>query len=203
MATIDSTPNMKSNQSFFDFDIDIHIKYYKPLINTWQYYSKYNEETNNVNDLNSLPIVILYNFMTGKIPKEPANVDKYKRLFDAGYIVSKSNQTSAENEYVNLVVSTMSENDLEAYLPAIPNDLKKLGEKLDETMYKLNKPLFPKHLQEVCRLMNQNTMTKGDFRFFVLKSLLKRGVLKPLKKQQLPTVNMIMFCDTLPEQAVL
>ena len=46
----------------------------------------------------------LYEFMTGKITKDTVHADKFKRLFDKGYLATKGN-----SEYVNIIVTTLSQ----------------------------------------------------------------------------------------------
>ena len=137
----------------------------------------------------------MYEFLTGKITKDPVYADKYKRLFDKGYIAAKG-----ELIYVNMIVTALSQNDFCNMLPAMPETLKSAGKELDAEIYKINKKLYPSHMQDLCRAQSQNCLSNNSVRTRVLEQLTSTGMLKPLTEHQKHSVNTIMFCDVLPKQ---
>jgi len=142
----------------------------------------------------SMDYEYLYEYMTGRITKEPVHADKFKRLFDKGYLVTKG-----DSEYVNIIVTTLSQNDFTDMLPAIPNELKTLCEDVDKEVFTIVKAHFPPHMQDLCRIRFANCMARNDNRVRVLEQLIASGILKPLTASQKLSVNTIMFCDTLPK----
>ena len=144
----------------------------------------------------------------GNLPKDVSNVKIYERLYQEGFLASKTSRKSKSSieknvdentDYFNIVMTTFSDKELTDLLPPIPKKLKKIGKELDDEMFRINKIYYPPHLQDLCRIMNQNTLKYKTFRVYILEALLKRGVLKPLKRKQRKTANMIVFTDVLPK----
>ena len=163
-------------------------------ISVWQFFSHYDDRQGDFTQWTQKIFFTLYDFISGRINKDLANLDKYISLFDKGFIVSKKN-----TDIVNMIVTNYTESEFQSLLPTIPDELKEIGIELNSLMYKMQKKYFPKQMQDLCRIMNQNSFRKGDFRVFVFKYLLEKGLLKPLKKHQRKTVNMILFSDILPK----
>ena len=160
---------------------------------TWLFSSHFDERGEDFTVWTNKLYETLYDFMSGKLTKEVSNIDKYMKLFDKSLIISKGN-----SEFVNMVITTMSAIDFENMLPEITDELKTIGQELDREMYKINKKYFPKHIQNLCRIINQNSLSKGQIRYRILENLLKKGDLQPIKNYQKQTVNMILFNDILP-----
>ena len=151
-----------------------------------------------INDSNVF--ATLYDFMMGKITKEPQNVDKYIKLIDSELIVSSdsneapsSDWQNKDNDYANAVITTYSEKDLIDLFPPITEEIKMIGNDFDKMMFKMNKKNFPKHKQDLCRIKNTNCLRSGKMRIHIIENLFKKGLLKPLKENHKKTVNMIMF----------
>ncbi|MDR0443535.1 MAG: sigma-70 family RNA polymerase sigma factor [Treponema sp.] len=161
----------------------------------WQCSSYYDDRSGHWRDNLNNDYSYLYEYMTGKISKDPSHADKFKRLYDKGYIVSKGN-----TEYVNMIITTMSESEFSGMLPAIPEELKAIGEELDAEIYKINKAQYPAHMQDLCRIVCQNCLSKKGTQTRVLEQLAANGTLKPLTDTQKRSVNTIMFCDVLPKE---
>ena len=150
---------------------------------------------------------ILFDFINGKIPKEPTNIYKYILLYDNGLIVNQNTQLNSERlpkieknkvrlsgeDFINMILTTIKYNYFIFFLPEMPKKLKDLSIELDHEMYKINNNYYPSHLQDLCKVFNKNILSIGNMRMHILENLLKSGILKPLKKHQKQTVNMIMF----------
>ena len=136
----------------------------------------------------------LYEYICGKITKEPAHADKFKRLFDKGYLVTKG-----DSEYVNMIVCATSNEEFIAALPEMPEEFKALSEEFDEEMHKIEKTQFPAHVQALVRAWTTNSLARNTVKTRVLELLVADCTLKPLTDAQKHSVNTIMFCDTLPE----
>jgi len=163
-------------------------------IYSWQLTSCYDNRTNDANDNKTEDYEYLYEYITGKITKIPEHADKFKRLFDKGYIVDKGG-----SEYVNMIVFKESENDFRSLMPVPPEELKKVGDEFDSEMLKINKPQYPAHMQELCRMWNSNCLANQDLIAYIFEILVNDGSLKPLTDNQKYSVNTIMFCNTLPK----
>jgi len=160
-------------------------------VHSWQLTTYYDTRTNDYEDNRYEDYCWLYDVITGKMPKLPENADKYKRLFDKGYLAAEG-----ANEYVNMVVSSKPWDELIAALPAPPENFKQISDELGKAVYDLAKDKFPPHIRELHRLRYSNCLSEQDFVTYVLAQLIDDGVLKPLTDVQKASVNTIMFCDT-------
>ena len=160
---------------------------------TWLFNSHFDDRPDKYSDYDISIIKIIQEFMDGKIPKIPENIDKYMKLINSGLLVSNK-----DKDLVNLVIVKMSTQQFEQQLPEIPHSLLNIAKNLDKEMFDINKNYFPKHMKDLCYVLNQNTMSSGQMRLFIFNNLLKNNVLKPIKKHQRKTVNMIMFKGELP-----
>ena len=97
----------------------------------------------------------------------------------------------------NMIVIEMKDKELASLLPKCPEKLLNKGKKLDEEIYKICKPIIPPHHHNLCRVMTQNTLSSPKMRVMIIDYLLKTKVLKPLKKEQKATVNMVMQAEKL------
>ena len=163
-------------------------------IYSWQLASYYDSRSNNHSDNKTEDYDWLYEYITGKITKSPEHADKFKRLFDINYLVSKGG-----SERVNIIVTSSSEQDFRNILPAVPAEFNAIGEELDREVYKLDKAQFPAHMAELHRAWTSNCLSDQNMAAYVFEILLADGALKPLTDTQKASVNTILFCDTLPQ----
>ena len=160
---------------------------------SWQISSYYDSRDNASNDNKTEDYDYLYEYITGKITKAPIHADKFKRLFDKGYLVAKG-----DSEYVNIIVTSNAESDFRDILPTPPKEFNAIAEELDAEIYKLDKAQYPVHMQDLHRAWTSNCLADQDMIAYVFELLTADGTLKPLTDTQKRSVNTIMFCDTLP-----
>jgi hypothetical protein len=175
-----------------EFDMDYRFRKEYP-VDSWQIKTCYDDRSSNWKDNTEINYRYLYEYMTGKITKEPTHADKFKILFDKGYIVTKG-----DSEYVNLIVTTLPKNDFLNLLPAIPDELNSLREEFDAESFRIHKTQYPQRMHELCRMFFTDCFANYDTRMRVLEQLSANRILKPLTDTQKLTVNTIMFCDVLP-----
>ncbi|MCL1858414.1 MAG: sigma-70 family RNA polymerase sigma factor [Oscillospiraceae bacterium] len=164
------------------------------IYNSWQLNSYYDSRPNTYIENKSEDYEYLYEYIAGKITKIPEYADKFKRLFDKGYLIQKN-----DSEYVNMIISKDSENDFKNLLPGMTEELKLIGEEFDKEIYNLEKSQYPAHMHDLYRAWCTNCLSDQNMVAYVLEILLANGTLKPLTENQKHSVNTIMFCDTLPE----
>jgi predicted DNA-binding transcriptional regulator len=192
------------NKGYEKFEYDCSCKDKYP-VDAWQLSSCFDDRSGRLEDYFSKDIrwkdslimdyEYLYEYMTGKITKDPVHADKFKRLYDKGYLVTKGN-----SEYVNIIVMTLSQNEFTDMLPAIPDELKAVCEEVDKEVFMIKKAHYPPHMQDLCRIRFTNCLALNDNRMRVLEQLIAAGTLKPLTASQKLSVNTIMFCDVLPNE---
>ena len=166
----------------------------------WLFYSQFDDRAEKHSEYTIKLFDILYEFMTGKIKREPEQIDKYINLFEKGLLLSDKSRNPQRAEYVNTIVTTFLEEEFVELFPEMTGELKAIGKQLDEEMYSINKEYFPEQMHGLCRVLNQNCLKSGQMRIHILNLLLQNGKLKPLKKHQKKTVNMILFSDILPKE---
>ena len=169
---------------------------------SWQITSYYDSRTESCRDFKGEDHECLYEYITGKITKIPEHADKFKMLFDKGYLVSEG-----DSEYVNIIVAGIFNDNnfnnpiqyFNTLLPAPPEELKTVGEEFDNEVQKLDNSQHPAHVRDLHRMWNSNNLCNQNLIAYVFELLLEDGTLKPLTDTQKLSVNTIMFCDTLPE----
>ena len=163
-------------------------------VSSWQLTTYYDKRNLDYEDNRYEDYLWLYEYITGAISKTPVYADKFKRLYDKGYLVDEGTK-----EYVNMVVSSKSYGDFVKLLPAPSDAIRQLGDRLDNELYSLEKDQFPSHMKELYRLRCSNSFSEQDFVAYVLAELVADGTLKPLTDAQKVSVNTIMFCDVIPQ----
>ena len=198
-AVITNNDEMKS----LSFDQNVYhapnnmTRWGEDPVASWQLTTYYDTRSNDYEDNRYEDYLWLYEYITGVITKEEAHADKFKRLFDKGYLVAESS-----GEYVNMVVNLFATNKpyggIEELLPSPPDTLMQASEELDKALFALEKENYPLHMQELCRLWNSNSFSEQNFVTYVLAELIADGTLKPLTDAQKTSVNTIMFSAVLP-----
>ncbi|MCL2063460.1 MAG: sigma-70 family RNA polymerase sigma factor [Candidatus Cloacimonetes bacterium] len=189
--------NMNASNKSYQSSIDIMLGMSYHQIKVWQFFSDLDDRKyQNIDSIFS-SIDILNDLINNQIINEPANVNKLLKLLDRDYIVPKKNrvQNNGSSEYVNNIVTTNSEEKLKELFPAVPKEMISISKELDAEIFKINKKYKPQHKQDLCRVMCKNVFSSGQFRVHIMEHLLKTGILKPLKKYQRKTVNMIIFTN--------
>ena len=196
-----STKNKKTVYGKIEYDCSCKPQY---PVDAWQFSSCFDDRSGELKDYLttdtgrnnglSLDYEYLYEYMTEKITKDPVHADKFKRMYDKGYLV-----TDGDLEYINMVVTTLSKNDFTDIFPAIPDEIRTVCKEVDEEVFTIKKAHFPPHMQELCRIRFTNCLALDENRIRILEQLAASGTLKPLTAAQKLSVNTIMFCDTLPK----
>ena len=165
---------------------------------SWQITSYYDNRIKDCMEFKGEDFECLYEYITGKLTKTTENADKFKMLFDKGYLV-----TEGDSEYVNIIIADNPENNPTQYfmdlLPAPPEEFKAIGEEFDKEVQNLDNSRHPEHIRDLHRMWNSNNLCDQNLIAYVFELLLEDGTLKPLTENQKHSVNTIMFCDVLPK----
>ena len=142
----------------------------------------------------------LYLFMSGKMDKSEATIEKFRRLYDRGLLINKDG-----NDIINVVVARVCiddnnrvngwNNDLYKLLPAYPDNMIDYVKEKTHMIYEIVKKYYPKHMHKLVEYYSSMDINK----IIVLDELLERGVLKPLTEAQQKGVMTIVFSDALPK----
>lgn len=182
------------NSALYDVCGDMNRCGGDPYLYAWQINTYYDDRKGGWRDNLFEDYCYLYEYITGKITKDPAHIDKFKRLFDKGYLIPKG-----DSEYVNMVICSDTVENFIADLPSMPEEFKELSEELDELIFKITKNTYPPHMQDLCRAWSTGRLSGNEIRMRVIELLLADGVLHSLTENQKCSVNTIMFCDMLPK----
>lgn len=138
----------------------------------------------------------LYEFISGELKKEDSQIEKFKRLYDKGYL--------RDDDTINLIVvndgtdNNFLSGSFANALPSITEELKQISDEFDAEMQKITMPLYPKHMKELCKSWTINCLCHNDTRTRVLEQLLQAGMLTLPDENQKLGLNTIMFSDRLP-----
>ena len=137
----------------------------------------------------------LYEAYTGMITKDKANIGKFKRLYDKGYLIDIGGK-----DLVNMVVILKSNGDrLKESLPSMTDELIAASKELDGELYAIRKPCYPEHMQPLCKLWSSNLFTAGDMVARVLELCVAGGTLTLPAKDRAKGLTTILSADVLPK----
>lgn len=142
----------------------------------------------------------LYLFMTGKMDKNEATLENFRRLYERGLLYKNGN-----DDVINVVVAKVCadetnkmnghSNNFIKLLPDYPDNMIRYIKSKLYLMYESEKTYYPKHMHKLVEYYSSINFN----RIMVLDELVKRGVLKPLTEQQRKGVMTIVFSDILPK----
>ena len=190
LAWVDT--NFKLSYEFRKYNVPNNMTRMGKYTHSWQLTSYYDSRTEDYMDNKNEDYEYLYEYITGKITKTSENADKYKRLFDKGYLV-----TRGDAEYVNMVISANPEVEFAQFLPSMTAELKTVGDELNAEMLKLE--TVPPHMQDLHSASCRNCLCNQNMVAYIFELLVEDGTLKPLTDAQKQSVCTIMFCDKLPQ----
>lgn len=140
-----------------------------------------------------------YLYMTGKMDKNEATLDKFRRLYDRGLLIHKNG-----TDKINVVVAKVRKddnnkvngwsNDLFSLLPAYPDKMIRRVKEKTHLIYEIEKKYYPKHMHKLVEYYSNLFINK----IMVLDESVERGILKPLTEEQKKGVMTVVFSDTLP-----
>lgn len=156
----------------------------------WQFNTFYDNRKGNWRDNPYTDYDYLYEHITGKIKKDEASLEKYRRLFDKGYLIG---------DKVNVIVTTFSLKDFFALLPCTDEKLSEKLTEFNEKYYELTKNSVSPHIQPLHKASCQFMHSDNRMRATVLEQLVETGVLRLPTEEQKCSLNTILFCDKLPE----
>lgn len=164
-------------------------------IGSWSLSTAYDDREFGWEDNKESDMKILRMYLDGQLPKTEALVEKYKRLYDRGYLVNRDGK-----DKINVIMIEDAPN-YEMLLRVNSNRIpvtEELKAKIEEGVKRkisLEKPYYPGHMHEMLKIIHQMKKVEP---MLVVEELLHRGVLKPLSEEQRKGVMTIVYCDKLP-----
>jgi len=133
----------------------------------------------------------LYEFMIGAIDDTPANLEKFARLKERGFL--------SHDRKVNIMVMNSSPNAFFSKLPALDETLKAtFADYALEAAMRYAED-FPPQMRDLVVTGTANKFIDGVVALMVMDILYENGTFRPLTEAEKITANLIMFCDKLPE----
>ena len=178
-------------------------QYGQDYLRVWQYNTYY--DNRNTDWLQAFYYKYVYLYRTKICPEHSFDDknDRLEKIIRHNFFVAQEmhplNPLEKENDFVNMVVTTLTFEELLSLFPPISQEMIELNSQLGEKIYQISKSQYPPHLKELCHAFCHKAISSDDMIVRILENLVSKGVLKPLNEVQKPTVNMIMFCDRLPE----
>ena len=167
-------------KTFGELDIAFGPRDLYPM-SVWLYNSYYDNRKANFGQVSMQTYTHLYDYIMGRMTNvEPiAQIDSFMK--------------EKQNTHINMIVSTISMDDLLAIFPPVTDELKALNHELSEKVYNITKSCYPPHMQDLCYALHKNSISSHNMITRIIEQLLKRGLLKPLNDAQKDNVNSIMF----------
>ena len=176
-------------------------KHYYPF-SIWQYDTFYDDRIIHSDYVSEYSYTYLYHFISGKICSDMISLrnekhedkdisDKINAMKEKGFIANDG------SNYVNLIVSCISLENILNKFPDNPEFFLSLNNQLSTEIYNLCKNHYPPHIKDLAEAFFINSLSSGEIVTRILDNLLINGILKPLKECQKKTVNIIMFYESI------
>ena len=193
-AVIDRDHPLSFDEKMYHHYGDEFVQTYRHIgkfpLATWKYDTFYDDRKNHWHKLFISDFLNLYHYLKGNIENCPEHTEIFQRLHHNGLLMS---------EHPNVVVTTLSKEELLNLLPAISDELLALNDQLGQQIYETAKSQYPPHIRPIFQALCKNALASSDVVVRVLGQCLSDGILHPLKECQRQTVNMIVFCDVMPQ----
>lgn len=196
VATVDTDFQLSYDEKKYQACGDMTRCSDKYPIFSWQQNTCFDGRTGGWRDNIYTDYEYLYEFINGTLTKEAVQIEKYKRLYDKGYLIDKSGKDTVNIIVVKSAGGKESPNYFYDLLPSITEDLKTIGNEFYQEILELEIGLYPAHMQKLCRAMLSNRLSGNIIR--VLEILLKNGVLTLPNNDQKRGMNTVLFSDILP-----
>lgn len=191
-ADVESDYTVSFDKKLYKTCGDMNCKSNKYKAESWQFNTVYDTREGNWRDNPFTDYDYLYEHITKKIQKDDASLEKYRRLFEKGYLLSD------EKDKVNVIVTTYSSKEFFELLPATDSELNAELKKFNEKYYELTKNTVADHMlplhKSACRFMSSDNRMRAT----VLELLVESDALKLPSEKQKHSLNTILFCDVLP-----
>lgn len=160
----------------------------------WQLNTYYDGRKGGWKNCRNADFDYLYEFIKGTLKKEESQIEKFQRLYEKKYLL-------LENDKVNIIclLDTSKGEDFISSLPDITDELKDVGDELDKEIFRIRKEMYPKHMQELWRIISTNQLTGNEICTRVLEQLVNSGVLTMPNEEQRAGLSTLMFSDVLPK----
>ena len=155
-----------------------------PMIYSWQIGTYYDDRIGTWVENTSEDYEYLYEVYTGKIQKDEINADKYKRLYDKGYLIG---------DKVNIIIYKDSFDSIYKLLPDVTDEIREINDKYSDELFEVIKDSYPKHMQDLQKAHCANPLCRMSMR--VVESLLADGTLKLPNDDQKHGLNTIMYIN--------
>ena len=165
-------------------------------IRAWQFNCRYDSRGNGGwRENQHTDYEALYEAFTGKLAKDEMGLEKYRRLYEKGYLRQEGGR-----DVTDIVVMTQREGfDLSASYPLLSAQTLALGEECGEELFRLHKTQHPAHMHALCKMWSGSCLCGNEVRARLLEILVNRGVLPQPSAQQKRGLNTILFSGVLPE----
>ena len=155
-----------------------------PEIYSWQICTYYDDRKKQADDNTSEDYEYMYEVCTGKIQKDEASADKYKRLYDKGYLIG---------DKVNIITYNDVYDSIYKSLPDVSDELKKVNDEYSDELYAMIKEFYPKHMQDLKRSNCANPLSGIKLSMRVIEMLVADGMLQLPTDDQKHGMNTIMY----------
>lgn len=159
-------------------------------IRGWQFDTYWSGRDYNWREVKTSDFLGLYTLIESETPLSEENADLIKRLMDKKMIFKK------DGKYVptiNIIKATDPESELKKLYPPVENNLLKICRRMDIEINEIIASDSPAINKDYASFFSQNSLSSPMFRPYVIKELLKRGILKELPDNLKGGIGVFIF----------
>lgn len=159
-----------------------------PSVFSWSVDSRYSSRLGTWKNNCTCDYEYLYEFISGNLPENTANAEKYKRL--------KEREFLNENNQVNIMIMKKTYSEFHDKIPSLEEYLKNkfANAALETAMIKARN--YPSQMQDL--IISRSGFIGTEVAMMVMDILYQNETFRPLTTQERITSNLIMFSDMLP-----
>ena len=158
----------------------------------WTLNTYYDDRIDDISQVMIYEYADLYDIMKNRIIDHNEVLPLIEAVYKRGFIIKD------KEDYVNMVLTTLSKDEFCGLLPDIPAEFRDLSNKLDTEVFNLIKSEYPPHILELCQIITKKSIISNEIKTRVLEILLENETLLPLTEIQRKTVCIMMFSSVLP-----
>lgn len=160
----------------------------------WQLNTYYDSRTGGWRECRDGDFDYLYEHISGRIKKDDVSLEKYRYLYEKGYLVN-----DGEKDKITVIVTDYAQKE---FLSLIPEPSAELSKKLDgfsRKYYEITKECCAAHILPLHKAVCGFMCSDNRMRMTVVEQLIKSGMLRLPTEEQKKSLTTVLFCDALPE----
>lgn len=183
-ATVDNEYVSSIDYSKYQYCGSMGRESCKYPVNAWQINTYYDNRDGGWRENITEDYEYLYEVYSNKIQKDEINAEKFKRLYDKGYLIG---------DKINVIIMNYANNLLNDLLPNITDELIEVNKQYSEEKFAVEKDIYPPHMLDWVKSACASPLS-GIF-MFVVEKLVEDGTLQLPTDEQKHGLITLMFVN--------